>query len=103
MAWTRTYNRKRDQQPPMAIPEVDWINRTTSLVEGLRGKGRVTQQSIIDEMFELYNDRFLPRENGKHCGGCRGRVITKLRQHYETVIKKSSDPTGEALQDGFFS
>lgn len=38
-----------------------------------------------EELFLLYNYRFSPQENGKHCAACRSRVYNRLKQYYDTI------------------
>lgn len=46
--------------------------------------GRIEAHQVT-EMFELYNDKLLPRETGRSCGGCRLRVYRRLLAHYQTI------------------
>lgn len=64
------------------IPENDYKIRITNLMSQLVEYTRVSRAQI-DEMFELYNDRLTPRENGKFCGSCTHRVYKRLKKYFE--------------------
>lgn len=64
------------------IPEDDYRRRIIALMDGLDPHS-IQPRSIVEEMFKLYNDRMLPRENGLSCGGCRNRVYKRMKEHYE--------------------
>jgi hypothetical protein len=40
----------------------------------------------IEALFAIHNETFPKRqEHGKHCGGCRTRVLVTMQNHYGTL------------------
>lgn len=44
-----------------------------------------------DELFLLYNHRFMPQENGKHCASCRTRVFNRMKEYYDSIKDENGD------------
>lgn len=42
------------------------------------------------DLFNLYNERFKPRETGVHCPGCRARVFKKMKEYYNQIKNKTT-------------
>lgn len=59
------------------ISDEEHKTRSLALIEkGIKSRGDML------EMFFLYNDRMLPREQGYGCGTCRAKVWKKLKAYY---------------------
>lgn len=39
------------------------------------------------ELFNLYNEKFKPREISMQCNSCRARVFGKMKEYYNTLNK----------------
>lgn len=74
----------------MKIPEEEYKRRVKALIPSLSST-MTANGPQTDELFTLYNDRFTPREYGKHCTGCRQRVFNQLKAYYETIKDENGD------------
>ena len=70
---------------PDKIPMGDWLARCEAFFEVHKTEFSRTTQAWVSEMFRLYNDKMLPRENGMYCSSCCGRVYKRLREQYEKM------------------
>lgn len=68
---------------PDRIPKDVFISRCETFFDKFKTEYERIETHEVKEMFELYNDKILPRESGTHCGGCRSRVYKKLKAYYE--------------------
>jgi hypothetical protein len=76
--------------PPHRIPEEEYNSRVKAIIEKLIPKGTADRPET-DELFELYNDRELPTEDGKHCSSCRARVFKRMQKTYERIKQQESN------------
>lgn len=74
---------------PNSIPEDEYKRRVRELIPNL-AKTMTADGPQTEELFKLYNDRYSPRENGKHCAACRQRVFNRLKAYYETIKDEST-------------
>jgi len=48
----------------------------------LINNGAINNRTELDELYFLYNDVMLPREQDKSCGSCRAKVWRRLKAYY---------------------
>lgn len=76
-------NKPTTPNPPRTLSDADFKAKLDALM------GRISvgnpMQSDVKELFFLHNDRFLPRETGTSCGGCRARVYNRMKKHWESL------------------
>lgn len=75
--------------PPNRIPIDQWILRCKSFYDAHPSEESRTVNHAIKEMFELYNDKYLPRENGMYCSTCCNRVYRRLKHEYEKITNNN--------------
>lgn len=63
----------------------EWLIRCEKFFNDHPNEYVRTSMSQINEMFDLHNDRLSPKENGRYCSKCCGRVYRRLKQHYEKL------------------
>ena len=71
--------------PPNRIEEQEYLIRLETFFALHQTEFVRIEAHQVTEMFLLHNDRLIPRETGRSCGACRGRVYKRLKQHYETI------------------
>lgn len=67
------------------IPHEEYMKRMDALMPRLIKHRTGSNNQDIIELFFLYNDRLLPRESKRGCGGCRERVFKQMVSYYETL------------------
>jgi hypothetical protein len=66
------------------MTEEEYNNRVIALIPKLIPK-QTANGPETNELFELYNYRFTPKEYGKGCAGCRQRVYQRMLKHYNEI------------------
>lgn len=69
------------------IPWPEWFARVEAFYKAIPHGGRAEAHQIT-EMFNLWNDKFLPRESGRSCSSCRARVYKNLKINFEAEKSK---------------
>ena len=83
------------QLPPAnRIPELEYMLRLEAFFIAHKTEFVTITGAQVNEMFTLYNDRLTPREEGKSCSGCRGRVYRRLLAHFEYLKNKPEESNG---------
>ena len=73
-----------NQLPPAnRIPRDEWITRCDTFFVKYPHMFGAVPRSDINELFTLHNDKLTPRETGKYCSSCCGRVYERLKQQYK--------------------
>ncbi len=73
------------------IPDDMFMLRCKILFERVPNEETNIYASEVTEMFNLYNDKMLPRESGRSCPSCRLRVYRRLKNFYEP-LKNNETP-----------
>lgn len=69
--------------PPNRIPLEQWIERCKRFFDKYPNGSGTPTMAEIKELFELHNDKLLPRENGFYCSSCCNRVYTRTKNEYQ--------------------
>lgn len=72
----------RNLQPPSRIELEQWLERCENFFASHSMQSVITP-SARQEMYDLWNDRNLPREQNSGCGSCITRVYKRLKNDYE--------------------
>lgn len=66
----------------------DYDNRVIALMDvlSIKGGADITESR---QLFDIYNERFSPMENGIHCCGCRARVYDRVNEYYLSLKNKN--------------
>lgn len=73
---------------PYRINEDEFLKRLFYLMERLKPHTDISMEDV-NEMFNLYNDRLLPKETGRSCSSCRLRVYNRLLAYYKELNLKN--------------
>lgn len=76
--------------PPNRIEDSEYLTRLDTFFSIHTTENVRIEQHQVTEMFLLYNDKILPRESGRSCGACRGRVYRRLKMHYDELKNKTN-------------
>lgn len=71
--------------PPNRIPQDEWLKRCEALFIAIPTDQSSTTMQAIKELFTLWNDKYLPRENGMYCSKCANRVYVRLKANYKNI------------------
>lgn len=68
----------------MAEQTLTYDERVIALMSVLV-KTETADNAQTRDLFNLHNEKFKPRETGRHCSSCRSRVYNRMKEYYNSI------------------